>query len=180
MAVFSHNTDTNILFASAYARTLLNAGYSKEHVLTSLSKKHFGRVSIMAKRIIEMINKGLGFHDALLAEAEKERHANIKRLIGILNADDSVNISPMLLELDQRIMKDKELSADNMIDSMSSSLQKMMLVCALPIAIFFVVFLQDALPSLAFIPRPQLDYLVYGISVMILLILIMRMRMHDN
>jgi len=179
MGLFSNNTNTNVLISIEYTITLLSAGYSRENIIVNLGKKKFGRVSKLAKGITKGLEKK-GYHESLTKEYEIERQPNLKRFISIMNSDDSIDISPMLNDLSYQIMKEKELTADNMIDNMTSGLQKTLIITALPMIIFFVILLQSAFPSVDVVPRPELDYLLYGVTVLLLMVIIVRMKYNES
>lgn len=179
MGLISHNTNTNILIAIEYTVTLLAAGYSRENIIVNLGKKKFGDVSNFSKSASERIEEK-GYHDALTGIFEKHKHSNLRRFISILNAEDSIDISPMLNDLSYQIMKEKSLTAENLIDNLTSRMQKTMMIAGLPIVIFFVIIIQGAFPGTEFVPRPQLDHLVYGIALLLLLVLMIRMRYDED
>ncbi len=180
MSLFSHNTNTNILITIEYIVTLLAAGYSRENIMTNLSKKRFGHISGVAKSLISNMNSGKSYHDALDFEYNKQKQSNMKRFLQILNAEDSVNIIPMLNDMSNQIMKEKQLTVDNLIDSLSSKTQKIMIVCFLPISIFLIIFLQQAFPNFSPVVRPDLDYLINGITIIIIVALLLLMRYNDH
>lgn len=180
MALFSHNTNTNVLIAIEYATTLINSGYSRENILANLGKKSFGEISAFSNSAIRKMNKGKSYHDAIKELYDKQQQQNVKRFISAFNAEDSTNIVPILTDLSNHILKEKELTVDNLIDNLSSKMQKMMMVMALPLAIFFLLVIEDALPSInGIVPRPTFDYFIYGITIIILLWLIIKMKYNE-
>jgi hypothetical protein len=178
MALVSYDINSNILVSIEYAITLLDAGYSRENILSNMASKGFGTVSRFSKKAIRKMKKGLTYGDALENQQMHEHHHNMKRLATIYKAEG--DIRPMLDNLSKEIMKEKQLGADNLIDSMTSKLQKASTIVAFPILIFFVGILEDAFPGFQLIERPSLDYLVYGITLLILLVIILRMRYNEN
>ena len=74
-------------------------------------------------------------------------------------------------------IKQKELTTENLIDSMSGSMQKAMFVTAMPLLVFIGAFTQDALKDFVSVQlRPSLDYAIFSITAFLLLIIIIRMR----
>ncbi|MCB9359103.1 type II secretion system F family protein [Candidatus Woesearchaeota archaeon] len=180
MALISHNLNTNILFAIEYSVILLDSGYSRENILSNLAGKSFGKISSFANKSLRSINKGSSYQDALLLQQNRERHSSMKRFISIFNSDQNSDIRPMLNDLSDQVMKQKNLSAETLVDNLTSKLQKSMTISAIPIFIFFVILLQNSLEEMIFIPRPELDYLLYGVTVVLLIIILLRSRYNED
>lgn len=176
MALFSHNLNTQILIAIEYAKALLQAGYSIENILSNISKKKWDDVSASSGRILKCMTKGKSLNTALKEEADRVGHKNLKKLIVAFNVEEGVDMKGVLTSLSDLIVKEKQLTADSLIDSLTGSLQKAMTVLAMPLIIFFVVFLQSALAATELTLRPNVDYAIYTLTAGILLVILIRMR----
>jgi hypothetical protein len=176
MGLFSNNLNTNILIAIEYSITLLNSGYSRENILLNLSKKKISKISPFSKKAIRHINSGKPYDEALSDLYMNQQHKNLKKFISIFNSDKASDITSMLNDLSSQIIKEKQLTIDTMIDNLTSKMQKSMMIVAIPLMIFFIVLIESTLMVDAFIPRPELDYLVYGITILILMIVLTKMR----
>ncbi|MFT4303485.1 MAG: type II secretion system F family protein [Candidatus Woesearchaeota archaeon] len=180
MGLISNNLNTNILISIEYSITLLASGYSRENILSNLANKNFGYISSFSKKSLKLIQKGKSYQEALQIRYEHERHTSMKRFISILNADANANITMMLNDLSEQIMKQKNLSAETLIDNLTSKLQKSMSISAIPLFIFFIILIESSFEEVAFISRPNLDYIFYGVTIFLLIILLLRSRYHED
>jgi hypothetical protein len=175
MGLFSNNLNTNLLISIEYSTTLIASGYSRENILMNLGQKKFGKISKISRKAIKKINSGKSYTETLDDIYSHQEHKNLRRFISIFNSDTSSDITSMLNDLSNHILKEKKFTVETLLDNLASKMQKSMMLIALPLMIFFVILIEHSL-EIDFVPRPNLDYLIYGITILILLILLIKMR----
>ena len=162
---------TSMLYAIEYARVLLSAGKGKETVITQLAEHHFPHISPAARKVLKQIKKGYAFNDAL-TRAGQHHATTVQEFLGAFKTG---NPQQMLDDLSQRLIQEQQRSTEQQIDTLHNSMQKAVMVMGLPLALFMLLIIEDAL-TIEFISRPHLDYALFGVSLLLLAIIMVRMR----
>ncbi|MFT4343339.1 MAG: type II secretion system F family protein [Candidatus Woesearchaeota archaeon] len=177
MGLFSNNVNTNILMAIEYVLVQHNAGYSREHIITSLTHRKFGAITRVARKVLVQMHKGKDCTGALEHVQSHVRHRYLKRFVSILSNES--DFDDQLDDLADEILKMKRLTAENLIDNLSSRLQKTTLILSIPFALFFISIIEEVIPGIELISRPELDYGIYAITIFLLLLLLVRLRYNE-
>lgn len=169
--VFKHNHPrTTMLYAIEYARVLLDSGKGKETVIAQLAEQHFPQISPVARSTLKQIKKGYSLNDALTRAGQ--RHPEMVQ--EFLAAFKTGNPQLVLADVSQRLIQEQQRTAENQIEKLNGSMQKAVFIMALPLSLFMLLIIQDAL-AIEFIASPQLEYALFAVSIVLLTIVMTRM-----
>lgn len=181
MPLFTHNVNNEVLVSIEYAKVLSSAGFAIESILTSLSIQKFGKVSRIAKEVVER-TKQENLDDALKNATAYVSQKNLKTFFLSLAPGSGANLVRTLSALSDHIIQERSLSVESLIDSMKANLNRLMLIMAAPLFIFFVEMFKDAIvqggedfPFHINIPG-EINYVIIGLDVLALGIVLYLLR----
>ncbi len=172
MALFGHNTNTNILLAIEYINVLLQSNHGLETIFVKVGEKNFFGVSPVFARVIKKVQKGKSMKEVLQSEKNKTKNKNMKKLLDLLDVSEGMNLQPLLIDLSNDVMDRKEFGMDNLLENLGAGLSKIMALISFPIIIFFAYMAQEASQNLGINITPFLAFVPYILAADLVLVFI--------
>jgi len=177
MVLLFRNINSYLLVAIEYVKMMLSCRFGTEAVIYALSKHKFGDISIKAKDVITMTQQGMMLNDAIDNVIMSIKNNNHKKFWMAMKSEQGVNVIARLNELSTEIMKQRELAISNLVDSLSSNLNKIVIAESASLLVFLIpVFNQTAKTSEVFaniqIPEIIVHYIPIAVIVIIIFLLI--------
>lgn len=148
MVLLFRNTNSYLLVSIEYVKMMFSCRYGIETIIYALSHHKFGDISLAAKNILLLTKKGEFLNDAIGHTIQKIKHKNHKKFWMAMKSEKAINTIMRLNELSRIVMKERELAITNLVDKLSSNLNKIVLALSFSLLIFLIpIFNQTAQTS---------------------------------
>jgi archaellum biogenesis protein FlaJ (TadC family) len=174
MSIYYQNREVLLILSIELCNSLFSSGVSKIDILKKIGEEEFGDISKISKKIVLTSQKqNIHVENAISQEYNHISDTILKDFFSAFNVAEDVDIRPLLTNIGNQVIKERDISAEEKLSKVTGRMNKIIVVLMMPVLILLAIFIQDAISTLlTFQLRPMMDYIIYGVMALALVVLL--------